>query len=33
MIYDVGNPSPRLGHAQTCIWVKPVNVIPTVPSW
>ena len=30
MIYDVGKPSSRSGHAQKCIGVKPVNVIPTL---
>jgi len=25
MTYDVGNPGPVLGHAQTCGGIKPVN--------
>ena len=33
MTYDVGNPDPGLGQAQTCGRVQPVNEIPTLPSW
>ena len=29
-IYDVENPGPRVGHAQQCREVKPVNGIPTL---
>jgi len=32
MPYDVGNPGPGLGQIQKCGGVKPVNVIPTLPS-
>jgi hypothetical protein len=32
MTYDVWNPGPDFGQAQTCKGVKPVNRIPT-PSW
>ena len=29
----IGNLGPGLGQAQKCGWVKPVNRIPTLPSW
>jgi hypothetical protein len=28
--YEVGNPAPGFGQAETCGRVKPVNVIPTL---
>jgi hypothetical protein len=31
--YDVGNSGPSLGQSQKCGRVKPVNRIPTLPSW
>ena len=31
--YDVGNPGPALGQAHHCGKVKPLNGIPTLPSW
>jgi hypothetical protein len=30
---NVGNLGLELGQAQKCGWVKPVNVIPALPSW
>lgn len=33
MIYDGGNPGLGLEQTQTCGRVKPLTVIPTVPSW
>jgi len=30
---DVGNPGPGLGQAQKCVGGKPVNGIPTIPSY
>ena len=33
MTYGVGNAGPDLSQAQTCGGVKPVNGIPTTPSW
>ena len=30
---NVGNLGLGLGQAQKCGWVKPVNVIPALPSW
>ena len=31
--YDIGNAGPGLGQAQKYGGVKPVNGIPTLPSW
>ena len=33
MACDVGHPGPGLGQAEKCGGVKPVNGIPTLPSW
>ena len=33
LTYDIGNPGPGLWRAQKCGGVKPVNGIPTPPSW
>ena len=33
MKYDVVNPGPALGQAHKCGGVKPVNGVPTLPSW
>jgi hypothetical protein len=31
MTYDIGNPSAGSGHTQKCVWVKPVDGLPTPP--
>jgi hypothetical protein len=33
MTYDVGNLGSGLGQAHKCSLAKPVNGIPTCPSW
>jgi hypothetical protein len=29
MTYDIGNLSAGSGHTQKCVWVKPVDELPT----
>lgn len=33
MIYNIGNPGNGLGQAQTIGVIKPINGLPTFPSW